>query len=213
MVTLIHPVEGGLILATVRVLSTSLEGGRAIHTASQGPRNEVSSLAALLTFPRMPTPEVHITSHGKRWTLAQETIPECLPIACLEPFHTTHVLLGSLGISPWLLLCLFPREELVTMPQTLSTDLRLHGTRFRHHLMVPNTDVSPKTTAGAVSPGARHACVCQCSVVSDSHGLQPTRLPCPWNFPGKNTGVDCHFLLQRVFPTQVLNPSLLCLLN
>ena len=38
-----------------------------------------------------------------------------------------------------------------------------------------------------------------CSVVSDSsrpHGLQPTRLLRPWDFPGKNTGVCCHFLLQ-----------------
>ena len=25
---------------------------------------------------------------------------------------------------------------------------------------------------------------------------QPTRLPCPWDFPGKNTGMGCHFLLQ-----------------
>ena len=35
--------------------------------------------------------------------------------------------------------------------------------------------------------------------MSDSvqpHGLQPTRLPCPWDSPGKNTGVGCHFLLQ-----------------
>ena len=33
------------------------------------------------------------------------------------------------------------------------------------------------------------------SVVSDSsrpHGLQPTRLLCPWDFPGKSTGVGCH---------------------
>ena len=29
------------------------------------------------------------------------------------------------------------------------------------------------------------------------HGLQPTRLLCPWDSPGKNTGVGCHFLLQR----------------
>jgi len=29
-----------------------------------------------------------------------------------------------------------------------------------------------------------------------SHGLQPTRLPCPRDSPGKNTGVGCHFLLQ-----------------
>ena len=31
--------------------------------------------------------------------------------------------------------------------------------------------------------------------------------------PGKNTGVACHFLLQGIFPTQDLNPHLLCLLN
>jgi len=37
------------------------------------------------------------------------------------------------------------------------------------------------------------------SVVSDSvrpHRRQPTRLPRPWDSPGKNTGVSCHFLLQ-----------------
>ena len=28
------------------------------------------------------------------------------------------------------------------------------------------------------------------------HRRQPTRLPLPWDFPGKNTGVGCHFLLQ-----------------
>ena len=38
-----------------------------------------------------------------------------------------------------------------------------------------------------------------CSVVSDSlrpHGLEPTRLLHSWNFPGKSSGVACHFLLQ-----------------
>ena len=40
-----------------------------------------------------------------------------------------------------------------------------------------------------------------CSVVSDSvrpHRWQPTRLPHPWDSPGKNTGVGCHFLLQSM---------------
>ena len=49
------------------------------------------------------------------------------------------------------------------------------------------------------------------SVASDSvrpHGLQPTRLPCPWASPGKNTGVGCHALLQRIFPTQGSNLGL-----
>ena len=32
------------------------------------------------------------------------------------------------------------------------------------------------------------------------HGLQPTRLLYPWNFPGKNTRVGCHFLLQGIVP-------------
>ena len=42
-------------------------------------------------------------------------------------------------------------------------------------------------------------CCCIASVVSDSmrpHRQQPTRLPCPWDSPSKNTGVGCHFLLQ-----------------
>ena len=41
------------------------------------------------------------------------------------------------------------------------------------------------------------------------HGLQPTRLLCPWDFPGENTGVGCHFLLQGIFPIQESNPHLL----
>ena len=42
------------------------------------------------------------------------------------------------------------------------------------------------------------------------YGVQPSMLLCPWGFPGKNTGVGCHFLLQGTFPTQGLNLSLLC---
>ena len=37
--------------------------------------------------------------------------------------------------------------------------------------------------------------------MSDSvrpHRRQPTRLRLPWDSPGKNTGVGCHFLLQRM---------------
>ena len=37
----------------------------------------------------------------------------------------------------------------------------------------------------------------------------PTRLLCPWDFPGKNTGVGCHFLLQRIFMAQGSNLGLL----
>ena len=49
------------------------------------------------------------------------------------------------------------------------------------------------------------------SVVSNSwqtDGLQPTRLPCPWNSPGQDTGVGNCPLLQGIFPTQGSNPDL-----
>ena len=45
------------------------------------------------------------------------------------------------------------------------------------------------------------------SVVSDSsppHGLQPTRLLHPWDFPGKSTGVGCHCLLREFFLSNLL---------
>ena len=49
------------------------------------------------------------------------------------------------------------------------------------------------------------------SVISDSlqhHGLEPARLLCTWDFPGKHTGEGCHSLLQGIFLTQCLNPGL-----
>ena len=48
--------------------------------------------------------------------------------------------------------------------------------------------------------------------MSDSvrpHRRQPTGLPHLWDFPGKNTGVGCHFLLQGLFLTEGLNSGLL----
>ena len=59
-------------------------------------------------------------------------------------------------------------------------------------------------------------CMLNHSVMSDSlrpHGLQLVRLLSPWNSPSKSTGAGYHFLLQGIFPTQGLNPCLLCLLH
>ena len=53
------------------------------------------------------------------------------------------------------------------------------------------------------------------SVMFDSlrpYELHPTRLLCPWDSPGKNTGVGCCTLLQGIFPTQGLKQDLLRLL-
>ena len=69
-------------------------------------------------------------------------------------------------------------------------------------------------------PPAQVWCLITISIISESEvaqscstlrpwGLQPTRLLCPWDSPGKNTGVGCHSLLQGIFPTQESNPGLL----
>ena len=65
--------------------------------------------------------------------------------------------------------------------------------------------------------GIRDMCVCVwrcwvCSAMSKTlrpHGLKPKSLLHPWNFPGKNTEVGCHFLLEGIFLTQGSNPHLL----
>ena len=60
------------------------------------------------------------------------------------------------------------------------------------------------------SSGITH-CYClvtkSCLTLLQPHGLQSTRLLCPCDFPGKNTGVGCHFLLPGIFPTQGSNMS------
>ena len=56
-----------------------------------------------------------------------------------------------------------------------------------------------------VAIGTHLVCVLSCSVVSDSlrpHGLLLARLLCSWDSLGKNTGLVCHFLLQRFTPSE-----------
>ena len=45
------------------------------------------------------------------------------------------------------------------------------------------------------------------------HGPQPSRLLCPWDSPGENNGVGCHFLFQGIFSIQWSNPCFFCLLH
>ena len=61
-------------------------------------------------------------------------------------------------------------------------------------------------------------CVCRLSCFSPGRlfvtfWTVATRFFRPRDFPGKNTGVGCHFLLQRIFPIQGSNPRLLCPLH
>ena len=52
-----------------------------------------------------------------------------------------------------------------------------------------------RALAAAAAAKSLHSCPTLCDSVRPC-GRQPTRLSRPWDSPGKNTGVGCHFLLQ-----------------
>ena len=67
------------------------------------------------------------------------------------------------------------------------------------------TKLDRELTSAPNACGGWRGCRGRCSVMSDSlqsHGLKPTRLLYLWNFPGKHTGVGCHFLLRSTGQTK-----------
>ena len=82
-----------------------------------------------------------------------------------------------------------------------------------HPIITPFSSYTYITPPRSPLPAAA-ACCRVASVVSDSvrpHRRQPTRLPCPWDSPCKNTGVDCHFLLQCMKVKRESEVAQLCL--
>ena len=95
----------------------------------------------------------------------------------------------------------FPNSICKTLPSQPFAPRILSSTRS---LILPGTLMAPVILSSSSVNS---------SVVSNSlqpHPLlSPTRLICPWDFPGKNAGVGSHSLLQGIFPTQGSNPGLL----
>ena len=97
----------------------------------------------------------------------------------------------------------------------------LRGMRSSLKVIVKHWKQSSCSRTGTVRQTIAHPhsavlCIYVSSVVTDSlwpHRLKPVRFLCSWDSPGKNTGVGCHFLLQRIFPPQGLNLGLLHLLH
>ena len=88
-----------------------------------------------------------------------------------------------------LLLSCFSRVRLCVTPKTAAHQVPLSLGFSRQEY-----------SSGLPFSSPMHACTFA-SVVSDSvwpHRQQPTRFLCPWDSPGKNTGVGCHFLLQCI---------------
>ena len=107
---------------------------------------------------------------------------------CIHFKHKTHIYTYML----LLLLSCFSRVQLCATPQTAA------------HQAPPSLGFSRQGYwSGLPFPSPMHESKkwnWSRSVVSDSsqpHGLQPTRLLRPWDFPGKSTGVGCHCLLPQ----------------
>ena len=85
--------------------------------------------------------------------------------------------------------------------------------QFTVHKMNP-IDIDPHKQV--FLPGCVCVCMLWCSVISGSlqpHGLWHARLLCPWIFSRQECWVGCHFLFQRMFPTQGSNTHFLFLLH
>ena len=90
-----------------------------------------------------------------------------------------------------------PLPQVNTIIKVLYSQLRKHMCRYKIHSW-------------------KSLCVLSCFSMSNSmrpYGLSPTRLLCPCDSPGKNSGVGCHALLQGIFLTQESNLRLLRLLH
>ena len=79
------------------------------------------------------------------------------------------------------------------MFQELTQSLRKTQDHFKNPASpwCKNQEVQRVSISGSVVPNSLRP-----------HGLQPTRLLCAWDFPGKDPGVGCHFHPQGTFPTQ-----------
>ena len=96
-------------------------------------------------------------------------------------------------------------------PRTAQPPFCIHFSSPHAQVCRPLLCLWPSTSGSSLRRGAAVLCSVA-SVVSDSlwpQGLSSTRLLCPWDSPGKNTGVGCHALLQGIVRTQGSNPHLL----
>ena len=116
------------------------------------------------------------------WISASKTLK-----ICLKKIIKTKSLKNLINMLLLLLLSHFSRVRLCVTPQTAAyqAPLSLGFSRQEHWSGLPFPSPMHESEKWKWSR----------SVMSDSsrpHGLQPTRLLGPWDFPGKSTGVGCH---------------------
>ena len=72
----------------------------------------------------------------------------------------------------------------------------------------PSPSMVPPSRSQVPQGPEGFACVLSCFTRVCLYGAQPARLLCPWDSPGKNTGVGCHALLQGIEAVSLMSPSL-----
>ena len=107
--------------------------------------------------------------------------------------------------------CSLPGFSVHGIPQArilewVATPFSRGSSQFRDQTLVSCTAGDSLSSESSRKP---HSFIFQAFIMH----LIYTRLFCPWDSPGKNTGVGCHFLLQGIFLTHGLNPPLLCHLH
>ena len=109
----------------------------------------------------------------------------------------------------------WPRERVTFHPLMVNSQLGvIHGSAAILLTTTSKATIIIKTVNSWPNdfPSLMHVLVLHLSVMSNCsrpHGLQPSGLLCPWDSPGKNTGVGCQAFLQWIFPPQGLNQGLL----
>ena len=140
--------------------------------------------------------------------LLQSYLTLCNPMDCSSPGCSVHGILQA-RILEWIIIS-FSRGSSWPRDWTQVSYVSCTGRQALYHWRLLGGETV--TVSHSVVPELNYSRLRLCFVQSWllwPHRLEPARLLCPWDSPGKKTQVGCHFLLRGIFPTQGSNPGLL----
>ena len=108
---------------------------------------------------------------------------------------------GPREVQPYAILSLMHSKKVISYPQRLLLKAVL--------CPLPSGFITRSRWVGLKQSPLWRKVTQSCPTLCNPMDCSPARLLCPWDFPGKNTGVGYYFLLQGIFPTQGSNLGLL----
>ena len=107
---------------------------------------------------------------------------------------------GLLEVQPYTILNLMHSKKVISYPQRLLLKVVL--------CPLPSYFISRSRWVGLKQSPLWREVTQSCLTLCNPMDCSPAKPLYPWDFPGKNTGVGCHFVLQEIFLSQGLNPVL-----